>query len=83
MCVLLDPDGCVRKRPMVRGTVHDREMQGLSKAATAHSDATASDTYTYVSYAHTYTDPSHTDAYAYATHTDPYGYTNANTTCAY
>lgn len=33
MCVLLDADGCVRKRSSVRRSIHNRKMQGLSNTA--------------------------------------------------
>jgi hypothetical protein len=46
MCVLLDAHGCVRKRSLVRRSIHNRKMQELSNTATANGD-TVSNTYTY------------------------------------
>jgi len=41
MCVLLDADGCVRKRSLVRRSIHNRKMQGLSNTATATANSNA------------------------------------------
>ena len=86
MCVLLDTDGCVRKRPVVRGSVYNRKMQGLSKPATAsntysdatysnaYSDATASNTYPDTTYSNTHSGP---NAVADSTEADSYAKTRS------
>jgi hypothetical protein len=41
MCVLLDADGRIRKRPVVCGTLYHREMQGLHIPTYPYSDRDA------------------------------------------
>src|ERR1044072_2994300 len=77
MCVLLDTDGCVRKRPVVRGSVYNRKMQGLSNPATAsntYSDATASNTHSDTTYSNTH---SGSNAVAGSTEADSYAKTRS------
>ena len=39
MCVLLDADGRIRKRPVVCGTLYHREMQGLHIPTYTYADS--------------------------------------------
>ena len=39
MCVLLDTDGRIRKRPVVCGTLYHREMQGLHIPTYTYGDS--------------------------------------------
>lgn len=74
MCVLLDADGRIRKRPVVCGTLYHREMQGLHIPTYPYSDRDAN-SFSYGntdgdSYANTNSDSnSYTDGDSY-THTN-------------
>src|SRR6266568_4793434 len=43
-CVLLDADGCVRKRSLVRRSIHNQKIQGLSNTANSHASSSHADT---------------------------------------
>jgi|SRR5262252_8259391 len=68
MCVLLDADGCVCKRPLVRSSVHNRKVPGVS--ATANSYTAASNAYS---------DPVSCDAYSDTSSPNPYSRSDADT----
>jgi len=46
-CVLLDADGCVRKRSLVRRSIHNQKIQGLSNTANSHASSSQADSYRY------------------------------------
>ena len=75
---MLDADGRIRKRPVVRRSVHHREMQGMSNA---HPDC---DTNPPASYSYADADASYPDADANTSYPDadantPYSDADANT----
>jgi hypothetical protein len=71
MCVLLDADGCIRKRPLVRRSVYNRNVQGLSKPATA------SNTYSDATYSNAYPDPAASNSHSDTTYSNTHSGSNA------
>ena len=83
MCVLLDEDGCLHKRSLVRRSFYNRKMQGVSNTATAsntYSDPTASNTHSNTTYSDAYSDTafSHSDTNTATAETYPYADTRSN-----
>src|SRR6266536_1300730 len=60
-CVLLDADGCVRKRSLVRRSIHNQKIQGLSNTANSHASSSHADTNSATSASY-----SDADSYRYA-----------------
>src|SRR6266496_3522911 len=77
-CVLLDADGCVRKRSLVRRSIHNQKIQGLSNTANSHASSSHADTNSAASASYSDADSyryadSHSDANSYS-----YGYSNGD-----
>src|SRR6266536_751438 len=60
-CVLLDADGCVRKRSLVRRSIHNQKIQGLSNTANSRASSSHADTNSATSASY-----SDADSYRYA-----------------
>src|SRR6266705_1818500 len=77
-CVLLDADGCVRKRSLVRRSIHNQKIQGLSNTANSHASSSHADTNSATSASY-----SDADSYRYAdsdsdANSYSYGYSNGD-----
>src|SRR6266699_2305809 len=77
-CVLLDADGCVRKRSLVRRSIHNQKIQGLSNTANSHASSSHADTNSAASASY-----SDADSYRYAdsdsdANSYSYGYSNGD-----
>src|SRR6266536_280437 len=84
-CVLLDADGCVRKRSLVRRSIHNQKIQGLSNTANSRASSSHADTNSATSASYSDADSyrytnSHGDANSYGdSYSNPYHNTHSNT----